>query len=99
MRKSTDCPVCRLIRFYLLLVVPLIAILGLNSLGSGSGPNEAKPMWFARVELIDFLAWGALFSLLCIFIYRAYMEFWVPRRRKVVLEKLLRGIDNEPREF
>lgn len=91
MFNSGDCQVCRLVRFYLLLAVPLIAILGLGSLGSN---DSGMQIWFARVELIDYMAWGALAGLLVIVSYRGYLEFWVPKRRRAALERLVQ--DNDP---
>ena len=91
MFNSGDCQVCRLVRFYLLLAVPLIAILGLGSLGSN---DSGMKIWFARVELIDYMAWGALAGLLVIVSYRGYLEFWVPKRRRAALERLVQ--DNDP---
>lgn len=93
MRTSGDCYICRLVRLYLLLALPLVAILGVGSLN----PDESgSPIWFARVQLIDYLAWGALIGLFVILCFRGYVEFWVPRRRKAALERLL--ADNETQE-
>lgn len=82
------CTICRIIRFYLLLAVPLVAILGLGALGSEE--SSAGGIWFARVELIDFLAVGSLLALVFIVSYRAYREFWLPKKRKEAIETLLR---------
>lgn len=87
--KSNECAVCRLIRFYLFLAVPLIAMVGLGSLGAG---DEAQSVvWLARVELIDFLAWGSAFALIIIVAYRGYVEFWIPKRRSKALAEILRN--------
>ena len=92
MFNSGDCQVCKLVRFYLLLAVPLVAILGLGSFGSN---ESGMQIWFARVELIDYLAWGASAGLLLIVSYRGYLEFWVPKRRRAALERLLKDNDSE----
>ena len=70
-------------------------MLGMASLSSHSSGDGLNPIWFARVELIDFLAWGALGALLCILGYRGYQEFWIPRRRKAAAAKLLQDINKE----
>ncbi len=92
MFNSGDCQVCRLVRFYLFLAVPLVVILGLGSVGSD---ESGMQIWFARVELIDYLAWGALAGLLVIVSYRGYLEFWVPKRRRAALERLVKDNDSE----
>ena len=76
-----DCAVCKIIRTYLLFAVPLLALVGASSL---SGGLDAVP-WFARVELIDLLAWGCLAALVLIVAYRAYEEFYLPRKRERAL--------------
>lgn len=86
-KKSADCPVCRLVRLYLLLAVPLIAVLG--TLSVDSTENSIGPMWFARVELIDILAWGSLAALLLVLCYRLYADYWIPKQRQRSLERLL----------
>ncbi len=87
MQNRVDCPVCRLVRFYLLISVPLIAAVGLSSMGDDV--EGGFLIWFARVELIDFLAWGALAACIIVVGYRAVVEFWVPRRRAAKLDRLL----------
>ncbi len=89
MQNSKDCAVCRLIRFYLMLAVPLIAMVGLGSLGVGDETQSV--VWFARVELIDFLAWGSAFALVTILAYRVYVEFWIPKKRSKALAEILRN--------
>ena len=86
-RKPTDCAVCRLVRFYLLLAVPLIAVVGMSSVDPTE--DSIAPMWFARVELIDILAWGSLAALLLVLCYRLYADYWIPKRRQRSLERLL----------
>ena len=93
MQNRVDCPVCRLVRFYLLISVPLIAAVGLSSMGDDV--EGGFLIWFARVELIDFLAWGALAACIIVVVYRAVVEFWVPRRRAAKLDRLLRYDDAE----
>ena len=91
MIKQSDCKVCKLVRFYLLLAVPLIAMVGLSINGSSS--NAAEPLWFANVALIDYLAYGAATALVVVVSYRVYFEYLLPKRRQRSLDKL---IDNLP---
>ena len=93
MADHQQCKVCKLIRFYLLLALPLIAMVGL-SLNGPSSEVEAVP-WFARVALIDFLAYGAAAALVGITMYRAYHEFVVPRRRARILNELRSDVSEE----
>lgn len=86
-KKSDDCAVCRLVRFYLLLAVPLIAVLG--TLSVDSTEDNIERMWFARVELIDILAWGSLAALCLVLCYRVYTDIWIPKQRQRSLERLL----------
>ena len=79
--SGEDCAVCKIIRTYLLLAVPLLALVGASSMGGGI---DATP-WFARVELIDLLSWGCLAALILIVAYRAYQEFYLPRKRERAL--------------
>jgi len=85
--NSKDCAVCKLIRFYLLLAVPLIAVLGFGSLDS-QNPSEL-PIWFARVELIDVMAWMSASALALVLIYRIYTDIWVPKKREKAINRLL----------
>ena len=80
--SGEDCAVCRLIRTYLFLAVPLLALVGVRSMEGG----DATSLWIARVELIDLLAWGALAALVAITLYRAYNEYYLPSRRLRALE-------------
>ena len=84
---AQDCAVCRLIRTYLLFAVPLLALVGATSMGSGV---DSAP-WFARVELIDLLSWGCLVALILMVVYRAHEEYYLPRKReRALLEAKLR---------
>lgn len=87
MANSKDCAICKLIRFYLLLAVPLIAVLGFGSLD----PEDplASPIWFARVELIDVMAWMSAAALALVLVYRVYTDVWVPKKREKAINKLL----------
>ena len=87
MANSKDCAVCKLIRFYLLLAVPLIAVLGFGSLDS-QNPSES-PIWFARVELIDMMAWMSASALALVLVYRIYTDIWVPKKREKAIKRLL----------
>ena len=81
---GSDCAVCKLIRTYLLFAVPLLALVGLNT---ADGDGSVK-LWFARAELIDVLAWGALLALVVITLYRIYEEYFLPGRRMNKLQKI-----------
>ena len=87
MANSKDCAVCKLIRFYLLLAVPLIAVLGLGSLDSQNASE--LPIWFARVELIDVMAWMSASALALVLVYRIYTDIWVPKKREKAINRLL----------
>ena len=89
-----DCAVCRLIRVYLLFAVPLLALVGVSTMEGG----ENARFWLARVELIDILAWGALLALCLITSYRAYEEYYLPRRRLRALEALKQDLERPHEE-
>ena len=54
--------------------------------------------WLARIELIDILAWGALLALCLITSYRAYEEYYLPRRRLRALEALKQDLERPHEE-
>ena len=84
---AQDCAVCRIVRTYLLFAIPLLALVGATSMEGGI---DSAP-WFARVELIDLLSWGCLVALIFIVAYRAYEEYYLPRKReRALLEAKLR---------
>lgn len=84
---AQDCAICKIIRTYLLFAVPLLALIGATTLDGGL---DSTP-WFARVELIDLLSWGCLAALGLIVSYRAYEEYYLPRKRaRALLEAQLR---------
>ena len=89
-----DCAVCRLIRVYLLFAVPLLALVGASTMEGG---DKAR-LWVARVELIDILAWGALVALVAITSYRAYEEYYLPRRRLRALEAVKQSLESLPED-
>ena len=89
-----DCAVCRLIRVYLLFAVPLLALVGVSTMEGG---DKAR-FWLARVELIDILAWGALAALMAITSYRAYEEYYLPRRRLQALEAVKQSLESLPED-
>ena len=89
-----DCAVCRLIRVYLLFAVPLLALVGASTMEGG---DKAR-LWVARVELIDILAWGALVALVAITSYRAYEEYYLPRRRLRALEAVKQSLEGLPED-
>ena len=90
MRRSQDCAVCRLVRFYLLVAAPLVIILGMGALDSSQ--EQHAVMWFARVELIDFLALGSVGLLSVVVGFKAYKEYWKPRRRARAINQILQNI-------
>lgn len=94
MKKSNDrdCAVCRLVRIYLLAAIPLVAMVGFSSTEK---PGDFSKLWFVRVELIDVLAFAALFSLISIVTYRVYDEYYAPRKRKKKLDGLIKDMDKE----
>tara|TARA_Y100000991_G_scaffold107378_1_gene81014 strand:- start:742 stop:1071 length:330 start_codon:yes stop_codon:yes gene_type:complete len=81
--SGTDCAVCKIIRTYLLFAVPLLALVGASTMDGGI----TSVPWFARVEIIDLLSWGCLAALVVIVSYRAYQEFYLPRKREQALER------------
>lgn len=89
-----DCAICRLIRVYLLFAVPLLALVGASTMEGG---DKAR-LWVARVELIDILAWGALAALVVITSYRAYEEYYLPRRRLRALEAVKQSLESLPED-
>ena len=88
---GADCPVCKLIRTYLLLAVPLLAFVAASTM---SEQGSAR-LWFARVELIDILSWGSLAALVVIVAYRAYQEFYLPKSRVRALEAMKLSLEKQ----
>ena len=78
---GTDCTICKIIRTYLLFAVPLLALVAAGTMKEG----ESTVPWFARVELIDLLSWGCLAALIAIVSYRAYEEYYLPKKREQAL--------------
>jgi hypothetical protein len=78
---AQDCVVCKIIRTYLLFAVPLLALVAASTMKEG----ESSVPWFARVELIDLLSWGCLAALIAIVAYRAYQEYYLPKKREQAL--------------
>tara|TARA_A100001015_G_scaffold320286_1_gene446107 strand:- start:2204 stop:2428 length:225 start_codon:yes stop_codon:yes gene_type:complete len=62
-------------------------MLGLSSLQTEK--EEHVQMWFARVELINYLSGLAVTALVVIVLYRGYQEYWVPKQRRAALKKIL----------
>ena len=91
---AQDCAVCKIIRTYLLFAVPLLALVGATSMGGGM---DSAPR-FARVELIDLLSWGCLAALVLIVAYRAYEEYYLPRRRLRALEAVKLSLESLPED-
>ena len=78
---AQDCAVCKIIRTYLLFAVPLLALVAASTMDDGV---RTAP-WFARVEIIDLLSWGCLAALIAIVAYRAYQEYYLPKKRERAL--------------
>jgi len=93
---AQDCAVCKIIRTYLLFAVPLLALVGASTMGGGLG--SATP-WFARVELIDLLSWGCLAALVLIVAYRAYEEYYLPRKRERALAEAKAKFDEAAAQY
>ena len=87
--SGTDCAVCKIIRTYLLFAVPLLALVGASTMDGGL----SSVPWFARVEIIDLLSWGCLAALVAIVSYRAYQEYYLPRKREQALERAIAQFD------
>lgn len=94
-RDKKDCAVCRIVRTYLLIAVPLLAMVGFSSM---SGDREVATPWFARVELISFLAALAVTSLVAVIAYKAYQEFWAPKKKREKLESLVSQLREDGEE-
>lgn len=93
MVDQQECKVCKLIRFYLLLALPLIAMVGLSV--NGSSADIVQRPWFANVALIDYLAYGSATALVGVILYRTYHEFVLPRRRERALNELRDNISDD----
>ena len=87
--SGTDCAVCKIIRTYLLFAVPLLALVGASTMDGGI----SNVPWFARVEIIDLLSWGCLAALVAIVSYRAYQEYYLPRKCEQALERAIAQFD------
>ena len=94
-RNKSDCAVCRIVRTYLLIAVPLLAMVGFSSM---SGDREVVTPWFARVELISFLAALAVTSLVAVVAFKAYQEFWAPKKKKEKLKALVSQLGEDGEE-
>ena len=92
---AQDCAVCKIIRTYLLFAVPLLALVGATSMEGGI---DSAP-WFARVELIDLLSWGCLVALISIVAYRAYEEYYLPRKRERALSEAKLRFDEVAEQY
>ena len=93
---AQDCAICKIIRTYLLFAVPLLALVGASTMGGGLG--SATP-WFARVELIDLLSWGCLAALILIVAYRAYEDYYLPRKRERALAEAKAKFDEAAAQY
>ena len=73
-----------------------MALVGASTMGGGLG--SATP-WFARVELIDLLSWGCLAALILIVAYRAYEEYYLPRKRERALAEAKAKFDEAAAQY
>lgn len=94
-RGNQTCAVCRIVRTYLLIAVPLLTMVGFSSLSEDEGIAN---LWFARVELISFLAALAVTSLVAVVAYKAYQEFWAPKKKREKLESLVSQLREDGEE-
>lgn len=81
---NEECTVCKTIRLYLFLAVPLLAIIGANS----GAEDEALKLWITQFDLIALISWGSLAALVIIVCYRIFQEYILPKRRLKKLESL-----------
>ena len=88
---NSECKVCKLIRAYVLIAVPLVLILGAQALNE----DAALQSWMPGVVLIDMLAYGALGALVIIVGVRFKREFIDPKRKQKRLNKLIKGAERE----
>lgn len=88
---DNECTVCKLIRIYVLLAVPLVLILGAQALNE----DAVLQSWMPGVVLIDMLAYGALSALLIIVGVRFKKEFIEPKRKQKKLNKIIEGVERE----
>jgi hypothetical protein len=88
---DNECKVCKLIRAYVLIAVPLVLILGAQALNE----DAALQSWMPGVVLIDMLAYGALGALLIIVGVRFKKEFIEPKRKQKRLNKIREGVERE----
>jgi hypothetical protein len=65
---------------------------------SMSGDQGLAGPWFARVELINFLAALAAASLVIVVAVRAYQEYWAPKKKKEKLESLVNQLREDVQE-
>jgi|TARA_Y100000991_G_C21841874_1_gene292708 hypothetical protein len=87
---GNDCAVCKIIRTYLLFAVPLLALVGAGAMDG----SENAALWFARVEMIDILAWGSVAALFLILSYRGYEEYYLPNQRRRALDDVNQRLDS-----
>ena len=75
-----DCKVCKTIRTFLYMGVPLVLLLGVYN-----NQPEAERFAFTipfGIDPIDVVSYGSLIGLIAMVTYRAYQEYYLPRRRE-----------------
>ena len=65
MNETNDCPICKVIRTYLILAVPMVLILFIQ-------PEE--PI-FGAYSLLKIAPWAIGISLVCVIAWKYYHEF------------------------
>ena len=88
---DNECRVCKLIRAYALIAVPLVLILGAQALNE----ETAFKSWMPGVVLIDMLAYGALGALIVIVAARFKKEFVEPKRKQKKLNQIIESFERE----
>ena len=88
---DTECKVCKLIRTYVLVAVPLVLILGAQALNKDASIQS----WVPGVVLIDLLAYGALGALVAIVGVRFKKEFIDTKRKEKKLNQVRRRLEEE----
>jgi disulfide bond formation protein DsbB len=78
--EMQDCKVCKTIRTFLYMGVPLVLLLGVYN-----NQPEAERFAFTipfGIDPIDVMSYGSLIGLIAMISYRAYQEYYLPRRRE-----------------
>ena len=87
---DTECKVCKLIRTYVLVAVPLVLILGAQALNKDASIQS----WVPGVVLIDLLAYGALGALVAI-VESALKRIHRYQKKRKKLNQVRRRLEEE----